>query len=409
MLLAKIILKFVTDKNLEIMKNTKTNESEIITVDKSTGKEPVTIRFKKLSGGKESIYLDIYFNGSRNYEFLKLYLDPYLKPNDNREIYRKAQIIKTRYINEINFEQFQIPNKDKKRILFLDEFKKFADEPKQLNYRKVRNNVFKHLEMHFKSNTALWDLRKKNIVDFFEYLETAKGLYTRNGVTKITDKEISVNTKASYITILSVFFKKMMEKEKIKANPMLTVSRNNFKREDANINYLTQSEVTALINNQTNINKEIADAFLFAIYTGLRGIEVSYIKGENVIYKNGSTFLKYKISKTGAEQTLKLTNSAIALFPQDYKKSDNLFKLGNYSKTTVGKYLDRWMKQCGIDKKITFHCSRHTNATLLLTNNIDLKVVSKMLGHKSISMTERYATVIQDRKDEASDVMDKLF
>lgn len=148
---------------------------------------------------------------------------------------------------------------------------------------------------------------------------------------------------------------------------------------------------------------------MFAIFTGLRGVEISYIKGENIKKENGALFLEYKISKTGVMQKLKLSNSAIALLPKEYGKYDYLFNLKNYSKTTVGKYLDRWMLQNGIEKKITFHCSRHTNATLLLTNNVDLKVVSTMLGHKSITMTERYVKVIQERKDEASDVMSNLF
>ena len=43
-------------------------------------KEPVRIRFKELQNGNKSIYLDIYRNGKRTYEFLKLYIVPEIDP-----------------------------------------------------------------------------------------------------------------------------------------------------------------------------------------------------------------------------------------------------------------------------------------------------------------------------------------
>jgi len=56
-----------------------------------------------------------------------------------------------------------------------------------------------------------------------------------------------------------------------------------------------------------------------------------------------------------------------------------------------------WLARAGIDKKITFHCFRHTFATLQLTLGSDLYTVSKMLGHKDIATTQVYARIIDEK------------
>ena len=74
---------------------------------KTIDKEPVTVRFKELANGNKSIYLDIYINGKRQYEFLKLYLLPETGRNKtairqkNSETMEIANIIKAKRVIEI--------------------------------------------------------------------------------------------------------------------------------------------------------------------------------------------------------------------------------------------------------------------------------------------------------------------
>ncbi len=71
--------------------------------------------------------------------------------------------------------------------------------------------------------------------------------------------------------------------------------------------------------------------------------------------------------------------------------------------------LKRWIQAAGITRKITFHCFRHTFATLQLAGGTDIYTVSKLLGHKSIATTQVYAQIIDKKKDEASDIPDNAF
>lgn len=64
--------------------------------------------------------------------------------------------------------------------------------------------------------------------------------------------------------------------------------------------------------------------------------------------------------------------------------------------------LKQWIEAAGIKKKITFHCFRHTFATLQLSSGTDIYTVSKMLGHTDVKTTQIYAKVVDEKKNKAA-------
>lgn len=75
----------------------------------------------------------------------------------------------------------------------------------------------------------------------------------------------------------------------------------------------------------------------------------------------------------------------------------------------IGKILTNWAALAGIKKHVTFHVSRHTFATMALTAGSDIYTISKLLGHSYVKTTQIYAKVVDRKKEEAVDLMSKLF
>ena len=64
--------------------------------------------------------------------------------------------------------------------------------------------------------------------------------------------------------------------------------------------------------------------------------------------------------------------------------------------------LKQWIMQAGISKEITFHCFRHTFATLQLTLGTDIYTLKDLLGHKAIKNTQIYGKIIDQKKVDAA-------
>ena len=74
----------------------------------------------------------------------------------------------------------------------------------------------------------------------------------------------------------------------------------------------------------------------------------------------------------------------------------------------INKVLAKWVETAKIAKKITYHTSRHTFATMMLTLGADLYTVSKLLGHANVKNTQIYAKIVDSKKVEAVNLVDSV-
>lgn len=66
------------------------------------------------------------------------------------------------------------------------------------------------------------------------------------------------------------------------------------------------------------------------------------------------------------------------------------------------------MKKSGIQKHVTFHVSRHTFAVLMLSNDVDIYSVSKLLGHVDLKSTQVYAKLVDEQRKKAVDAIPEI-
>lgn len=119
-------------------------------------------------------------------------------------------------------------------------------------------------------------------------------------------------------------------------------------------------------------------------------------------YPDGGHCLRITTEKTETDASLPITEEAMELCGTPGK--GQVFKgFKGFTYALVQKELDNWIKDAGIEKHITFHCSRHTYATLLLSSGADIYVVSKMLTHKNVGTTQIYTEVMDKDKRKAAE------
>ena len=372
-------------------------------------KEPITLRAKELKGGRQSLYLDYYVEGSKNhnhkYEFLKLYLLPETS-KENRELNKvtlqSANAIKAQRLIERANGIANIKAKNC-NIMFIDYLRHYADLKAEYGQSKEREatikNVIKHIEA-YNPNVTLSTIDKAYCVGWIKYLATVKSLRsTKNTVV------ISKHTANNYYSVLVAALNQAVREELIETNPASKVSAEEKKPiqvQGSERTYLTLEELQSLINTKTG-SDQVKRAFLFACYTGLRASDIRSLRWEDIKKDGERMFIQKTMVKTRQSITIPIGKSAASYLPPR-KKGGSVFSLP--SQSSVNETLKTWAKKAKINKSVCFHVSRHTFATSLLTKGADLYTVSKLLGHTDIAITQVYAEIVNQKKVDAIDLLD---
>jgi len=141
-------------------------------------------------------------------------------------------------------------------------------------------------------------------------------------------------------------------------------------------------------------------AFLFSCLTGLRKSDTQNLKWGDVTKVGDFTRITFQQQKTKGLQYLDITPQAVELMGTPGKPKEKVFAGFNYS-TTTNIVLNQWAIDAGISKRLTYHCSRHTFAVLMLTLGTDFYTVSRLLGHSDITTTMVYAHILDKTRQNA--------
>jgi len=369
----------------------------------------VTLRKKKIKKGMESLYLDFYpainnpdTGKPTRREFLGIYV--FEKPKTpiekkhNTETLKVAESIRQKRENILNkpeiytgFEKEQLRIKEQGEKCFVQYFRGLAYKKKGSSAGNWISALY-YLETFTNGSIKFSELNEKFFNDFKEYLLTT--LSHRSDKTTL-----STNTAASYFIKIKTALKQAYTDGILQTD--LNAKIQPIKSKETRREFLTIEELNKLANTPCE-NDILKRAALFSALTGLRFSDIQkMVWGEIEYIKGQGYYLNFMQKKTQGVENLPISEQAYTLLGEPKPATERVFNGFVYSAYT-NKQLSQWTKEAGITKKITFHCFRHTFATLQLKEGTDIYTVSKMLGHRDIKTTQIYAKIVDEMKREAA-------
>ena len=358
-----------------------------------TKKQTVKLREKVLKDGNKSLYLDIWYNGKRKYEFLKLYIvnPKNTKDRENNKMNLElAEGIRSKRQLELKNNEYGFSSDFKSNIYFLDYFKQLTEDRyhSKGNYGNWESTL-KHLKNYANEFITLKDITPEFALGFKKYLA--------NGANTKSLNSLSLNSQHSYFNKFKAAINQAFENGLIRVNPILQVKA--VKPEDTKREYLTLEELRSLVKTECRY-AVLKNAFLFCCLTGIRWSDVQKLTWKDVHKEGENDRIIFRQQKTKGQEYLDINRQAREFMGERGNLEDRVFIGLKYS-AWHNMELQKWVMRAGITKDITFHCSRHTFAVMQLELNTDIYTVSKLLGHTHLKTTQIYAKVVDQKKKEA--------
>ena len=197
-------------------------------------------------------------------------------------------------------------------------------------------------------------------------------------------------------------------------NPIKQVSLP--KLNNRRLRFLTQEEVSNLLENLQDVSSQVHDQAFLSLHTGMRFGEIAQLTLADLDFTNDIIQIR---DPKGESRQAYMTDEVkeILLTHRPEQPTDLIFPdlKGNLQKS-VSNTFDQVVKRSGLNEgitdrrdKVVFHTLRHTFASWLAINGTPIFTIKELMGHKSLAMTERYAHLIPDHKREAVNGLAKMF
>jgi len=367
-----------------------------LTPRKGTKKNNVILREKALNSDNISLYLDIYRDGQRSYEFLKLYINSKartpIERQTNKEVYELAEKIRTDRESELNHQTHGHIAPSTKKINFLDYYQTYIDKYTKADIRMIKasferfKDFLKEYYPALQNNIKPDQLTKDMMISFVEYLESKS-----KGEGALT-----------FYKRFKKVIKYAVEHNVISKNPctgvVCKVDENALTKDILSVDEMKKLIATRYPEQNANTRR----AFIFTLYTGIRFCDIIELKYSDVDYSNKT--LKFNQAKTKGHSStswvnIPLNDSLLSLIGEKPEKDTFIFDLPSQSMCL--KALRHWVAKAKIDKHITWHGGRHSFAVNILNNGANIKTVASLLGHSGLKHTEKYTRAVDSLKEQA--------
>lgn len=209
---------------------------------------------------------------------------------------------------------------------------------------------------------------------------------------------ISHNTAATYFSIFKAALKQAFVDGYLTVD--LSAKIKGIQEQESRREYLTVDELNTLV--ATPCEQDVLKrAALFSALTGLRHCDIKKLLWKEITIDGEQIRLHFTQKKTKGVEYMPISQQAYQLCGEVGEPEQLIFE-GLPEPSWISRPLKLWIEAAGIKKKITFHCFRHTYATLQLSSGTDIYTVSKMLGHTNVKTTQIYAKVVDEKKNKAA-------
>lgn len=388
----------------------------------------VRLRKRKLRNGAEQYYFDVYDKGRREYPTLK---EPQLiiQPSKdkatlkaNAEVLREAERIVKVFEGELAAGKYKwlqtdtsnTPTDDLKNASFLEYFR--AESESRRAKRGCKSNTyscFRHFERFVQAShrgeLTYQMFTQKVVEDFKRYLDKLIEMNRgwKAGIYQPGSGKRGINANCAII-----YFKrlKMVSAKAFKAGLLSTDASSdveNFRPVSNRREYLEAEEVHKLAQDlEANpVDSLMKRAFLFGCNSGLRWEDLTGLTWKDI--QGGTLSTEIRKSKGKKRLDFKLSDMALDVAGKPGLLNERIFPLTYNMYLNVK--LDRWILANGIQKKITWHCARHTFATVLLDLGQDISLVQRALAHSRLETTQIYAKILDKKLNEATSSIGEAF
>lgn len=189
------------------------------------------------------------------------------------------------------------------------------------------------------------------------------------------------------------------------------------KYDNKRVRFLSQDDAHHLLAILQKKSQQMYEMALLSLHCGLRAGEVFSLAWKDIDLEHG--LITLLDTKPGKTRTLSMTAEVKAVFMAigPGPKTELVFPARGGGKIIkVSKTFPRAVEQAGLNdgiddrrQRVTFHTLRHTFASWLVMEGISLYEIKELLGHASLTMTERYSHLSPDRNKRAAETMEQVF
>lgn len=302
------------------------------------------------------------------------------------------------------------------KIIEITEKEEQIEKPKEYTF----NDLFEIFMLWAKQNKKSWKIDQSlynNYIKAFigginikniSHADINNMLLTIKGNGKKDGKPYAPQTIKHILILTKRVFNFNIDMGNCETNPAEKVKLEKF--DNTRIAYLLDDEIERIFKYLDSGREWYGDVALikFALYTGLRRGELFNLIWDNVDLENNRITL-YD-TKGGKNQSIILASDAVAVLQSLSRTDTYVFpsKLGG-KRDDVKTLWSRMKLAANIRPNIRFHDIRHTFGTIAVSSGIGIDVVQKMMTHKDIKTTQRYAHIVDQRMKDAANTINSAF